>query len=97
MAHGARLEALAEKSRKFALNVDGAFYVDDSCIDCDVCRVTAPDSFTANEDAGHSYVYRQPRTPEERAHCLEALEECPVDAIGRDGESHEATSATARS
>jgi len=30
---------------------------------------------------------RQPRVPAEEAACLAALEECPVEAIGRDGEN----------
>ena len=76
---------MAEKTRKWTLNVDGAFYVDDSCIDCDCCRVIAPDCFTANEEGQHSFVYRQPETDEEREVCEEALRECPVDAIGKDG------------
>jgi hypothetical protein len=36
-------------------------------------------------DGGHSYVYKQPENPEEEARCKEALEGCPVEAIGNDG------------
>jgi ferredoxin len=66
-------------------NVAGAFYVDTSCIDCDVCRDIAPDNFTRQEKAGYSYVYRQPRSEQELSLCREALEACPVEAIGSDG------------
>lgn len=77
---------MAEKKDKWPLNVDGKFYVDEQCIDCDLCRETAPDFFTRNDDGGYSYVYKQPKTPEEIELCMEALEGCPVNAIGNDGE-----------
>jgi ferredoxin len=35
---------------------------------------------------GHTYVLKQPETPEEEALCKEAMEGCPVEAIGNDGE-----------
>jgi ferredoxin len=64
----------------------GKYYVDTQCIDCDVCRVTAPDNFQRNEDKGYSYVARQPETSEEEARCQEAMDSCPVEAIGSDGQ-----------
>ena len=66
-------------------NVTGGFYVDDQCIDCDLCRETAPANFTRNDDGGHSYVYKQPENDAEAALCKEAMEGCPVEAIGSDG------------
>ncbi len=77
---------MADKSDKWEDNVSGKFYVDEQCIDCDLCRETAPDYFTRNEDGGYSYVYKQPTTPEGIEECMEALEGCPVDAIGDDGD-----------
>lgn len=77
---------MADKNNKVALNVPGKWYVDTSCIDCDVCRTTAPNNFRANEDEGYSYVYKQPETPEEEAQCEEAKASCPVEAIGDDGD-----------
>lgn len=77
---------MADKNNKVALNVPGKWYVDTSCIDCDVCRTTAPNNFKANEDEGYSYVYKQPETPEEEAQCQEAKASCPVEAIGDDGD-----------
>ena len=38
-----------------------------------------------DEDEGHAYVSRQPASPEEEEQCIEALEGCPVEAIGDDG------------
>ena len=76
---------MAQYSNKYPDNVAGKFYVDDQCIDCDLCRETAPDNFTRNEDGGYSYVYKQPTSPQEEALCKEAMEGCPVEAIGQDG------------
>jgi ferredoxin len=76
---------MADPTDKVATNVSGPFYVDSQCIDCDLCRQTAPANFERNEDEGYSYVYKQPETREELEQCQEALEECPVEAIGRDG------------
>jgi ferredoxin len=77
---------MADRANKLAENVPGKFYVDDQCIDCDACRETAPRFFRRNDDRGYSYVYAQPTTPEEVASCQEALQGCPVEAIGEDGD-----------
>lgn len=75
---------MAELSDKLPDNVGGRFYVDRMCIDCDVCRDTAPANFTRNDENGYSYVYKQPNSPEELALCEEAMMACPVEAIGDD-------------
>ena len=66
-------------------NSPGRFYVDATCIDCDLCRETAPENFARQDREGYSFVTRQPDGPAEQAACLAALEECPVEAIGDDG------------
>ena len=76
---------MAELEDKYPDNVAGKFYVDEQCIDCDLCREIAPENFTRNEDEGYSFVYKQPENGEEEALCREALEGCPVEAIGDDG------------
>jgi len=76
---------MADAANKYPENVPGKFYVDDQCIDCDLCRETAPANFKRNDDGGHSYVYKQPETPDEEGLCKEAMEGCPVEAIGNDG------------
>ena len=78
---------MADLSEKLDLNVSGAFYVDSNCIDCDLCRQTAPENFERDEDEGYSFVFKQPENEEEEEQCREAMEECPVDAIGDDGKS----------
>jgi ferredoxin len=79
-------QAMADAANKYSQNITGAYYVDDQCIDCDLCRETAPANFTRDDDGGHSYVYKQPETDDERAQCEEAMAGCPVEAIGSDGE-----------
>lgn len=66
-------------------STEGAFYVDSACIDCDVCRETAPDNFTRSFKNAYSYVSKQPENETEAAACAEALACCPVEAIGDDG------------
>jgi ferredoxin len=76
---------MANRDDKYGDNAQGRFYVDTQCIDCDVCRVTAPANFTRQEDKGYSYVFKQPESPDEDAQCQEAMDSCPVEAIGNDG------------
>ncbi len=76
---------MANAANKYPENAAGKFYVDEQCIDCDLCRETAAANFKRNDDGGHSYVYKQPENPEEEALCKEAMEGCPVEAIGNDG------------
>ncbi len=77
---------MADNGDKNEKNVPGMFYVDSSCIDCDLCRESASDFFARDDDEGVSYVRKQPTTKEEIATCTEAMEGCPVSAIGDDGE-----------
>ncbi len=77
---------MAVLANKHKENVGGKYYVDDQCIDCDLCRETAPSNFTRSDDGGYSYVFKQPTTPEEEAQSKEAMEGCPVEAIGCDGQ-----------
>ncbi len=77
---------MADASAKYPENVPGKFYVDENCIDCDACRATAPDNFARDDEKGYSYVFKQPENETEASLCQEALEGCPVEAIGDDGE-----------
>jgi ferredoxin len=79
------LKYMADREDKNVENVSGKFYVDSQCIDCDLCRETAPNNFTRAEDEGYSYVFKQPENAEELAQSREAMEGCPVEAIGEDG------------
>lgn len=71
---------------RIADNVEGKFYVGDQCWVCDNCLHFAPANFERN-DAGDSYVKKQPETPEELAACREAMESCCTGTIFEDGDS----------
>lgn len=63
-------------------NVDGALYVDRSCIDCDLCRQLAPATFGRDDRRGQSVVRAQPRDGGELHRALTALVTCPTHSIG---------------
>jgi ferredoxin len=80
-----KVHFMADVANKYPENTGGKYYVDNQCIDCDLCRETAPDNFKRNDDGGYSFVYKQPENPDEEARCKEAKEGCPVEAIGDNG------------
>jgi ferredoxin len=66
-------------------NVKGQYYVDRSCLYCDLCRQIAPNNFREINEMGWAAVFKQPETPEEDKACREAMEGCPTESIGSDG------------
>jgi ferredoxin len=56
----------------------------DQCIDCDLCRETARANFKRNDDGGTATSIST-QSDAETALCKEAMEGCPVEAIGSDG------------
>jgi ferredoxin len=76
---------MVDRTQKVSENLAGPFYVDVTCIDCDLCRETAPLNFRRDQAGRRSYVYHQPADGSQEAACAAALEECPVEAIVRDG------------
>ncbi|MBL8619196.1 MAG: ferredoxin [Deltaproteobacteria bacterium] len=62
-----------------------SFYVDLECILCSVCSDAAPNNFRMSDAEDHDICYKQPETEEELRACYEAMENCPVEAIGDDG------------
>jgi len=77
---------MADKTMKWPDNVPGKFYVDEECILCSVCTDAAPDNFKMSDDEDHDVVFKQPENEDEMAACYEAMENCPVEAIGDDGD-----------
>jgi ferredoxin len=77
---------MADKNDKVSENVGGSYYVDQQCIACGLCPDEAPDNFKMSDDESHAFVYKQPDTESEKNESKNALEACPVDAIGDDGE-----------
>jgi ferredoxin len=82
-----KVKIMAAYKNRFEQNSPGRWYVDNECIDCDLCRETAPETFRRQDEIGYSVVFRQPQTPEELAQAEEARSGCPADAIGNDGAS----------
>ena len=76
---------MADKKNKYKENIPGAYYVDQECIACDACVMTAPDHFGMDEEDGHAFVIKQPSNEAQESLCQEAMEGCPVEAIGNDG------------
>jgi len=74
---------MARTALRLSENVSGPFFVDESCIDCAVCRHLDPAVF-ARSPRGLSFVARQPAAPEERTRALMALVACPTSSIGTD-------------
>ena len=73
---------MAELEDRYEDNVKGRYFVDEQCIDCDLCREEAPANFKRNEAEGYSYVYKQPENELEEKACTDAMDGCPVEAIG---------------
>jgi len=76
---------MADIANKYPENIAGTYFVDNQCIDCDLCRETAPANFKRNDDGGYSYVYKQPADEAEAKLCKDAMDGCPVEAIGNNG------------
>ncbi|MEO1147085.1 MAG: MBL fold metallo-hydrolase [Cyanobacteria bacterium J06638_22] len=71
---------MAHLQDRRAQNVEGDFYVDSSCIDCDTCRWMAPEIFSRTDS--QSSVHHQPGDEKERLAALQALLACPTASIG---------------
>src|SRR5215472_15518541 len=71
---------MANPTRAYSENVAGEFFVDETCIDCDLCRHIAPTVF---RDAGdYSVVFKQPVGDRELRRAEMALIACPTGSIG---------------
>jgi glyoxylase-like metal-dependent hydrolase (beta-lactamase superfamily II)/ferredoxin len=71
---------MADPKRKVPENIDGEFFVDRTCIDCDTCRQLAPEVFA--EGAQYSFVHAQPLDAAQKRAAIRALLACPVGSIG---------------
>ena len=71
---------MADPKQRLDTNVQGNFFVDATCINCDTCRQLAPDSF---QEVGEcSAVVIQPAGDEGLHRAYQALLACPVGSIG---------------
>lgn len=80
LASGAQM---ANRARAHPDNAPGAWFVDDSCSDCDASRQCAPALFRRVGE--QSVIARQPESAEEIAAATRALLACPSASIGVDG------------
>ncbi|KAJ0800110.1 putative metallo-beta-lactamase, ribonuclease Z/Hydroxyacylglutathione hydrolase [Helianthus annuus] len=85
-SQSSQLQALSKKKRR-PENVDGDFFVDHTCIDCDTCRWMAPEIFTRVGDM--SAVSKQPTCQDERLKALQALLSCPTSSISTEKPAHD--------
>jgi glyoxylase-like metal-dependent hydrolase (beta-lactamase superfamily II)/ferredoxin len=76
-------------------NTSGEFFVDDTCIDCGICRWVAPASFSRSERSGLSFVRAQPDSESGTLRALMALVACPTSSIGTEHHLDAATGAAA--
>jgi ferredoxin len=67
--------------RRLPGNVGGRFFTTDECDGCAYCASIAPDNFDFAKESNTYFVSRQPRNKAEEEDMLEAVEDCPVDAI----------------
>ncbi|MDB5386255.1 MAG: beta-lactamase domain protein [Planctomycetaceae bacterium] len=71
---------MANPQKRVPENVQGDFFVDSTCINCDACRQIAPLVF--GEATATSFVKTQPVVNTERRVALQALLACPTGSIG---------------
>jgi len=58
------------------------FRVGEACILCSICSAIAPEHFRTGASGDRCIVYEQPADDLALARCREAMDNCPVDAIG---------------
>ena len=73
---------MARERDRLPENAAGDFYVDTSCIDCDLCRQVAPHTFARSERKAQSIVSAQPADEAMQHRALMALVTCPTSSIG---------------
>jgi len=71
---------MANPKKRLPENIDGPFYVDSTCINCDTCRQLAPDVF--GDTGEFSFVQKQPEDETGRRAASRALLACPTGSIG---------------
>jgi ferredoxin len=90
-------ERITRRSDALAENMAGDFFVDSSCIDCDLCRQIAPAVFARGERIGQSYVAHQPASGRDQQRALMALVTCPTSyRVRRNARSDSLSTATPR-
>ena len=74
---------MADPARRHPDNAAGPWFVDVTCISCDTCTDISPEIF--GRDAARKAFVREYR-PDEADLFRAALESCPVEAVGDEGD-----------
>ena len=74
---------MADPARRHPRNAPGPWFVDTACISCDTCTDISPEIF-GRDEARKAYVREQ--RPAEADLFRAALESCPVEAVGDEGD-----------
>ncbi|MCR9142463.1 MAG: ferredoxin [bacterium] len=77
---------MADKNSKQPENAPGKWYVDTTCVPCHSCVDEAPNLLKYSDAEDYVYFDRQPENPEEEKAAQFALQACPTEAIGDDGD-----------
>lgn len=75
--------------QRVAQNVPGRFYVEWTCIYCALCVEIAPTIFREFNERGWAFVFRQPAIEAEERAVIEAVEGCPTESIGFNGDQYD--------
>jgi len=78
---------MARASARASENATGDIFVDDSCIDCETCRILAPAVFARSERLGQSIVARQPKGANDALRARMAIVSCPTSSIGSESKA----------
>jgi ferredoxin len=73
-------------SEQNSLKIAGRYYVDETCVHCDLCHEIAPEHFAIAPN-GEGFVCKQPSNDGEERQCQSAKVSCPVGAIQDDGQT----------
>jgi ferredoxin len=66
---------------KLPRNVPGKYFTTEQCDGCAYCASVAPHHFDYEKGSNTYFVCRQPNEGAEEEKILEAIEDCPLDAI----------------
>ncbi|MBI5472409.1 MAG: ferredoxin [Ignavibacteriae bacterium] len=67
-------------------NAAGKYFTTEECDGCAYCAAVAPENFDFDKPTNTYFIGKQPETPEEEEMVIEAMDDCPVDAIRREGD-----------
>jgi ferredoxin len=71
-------------AKKLPGNVEGKYFTTEDCDGCAYCAAVAPENFDFDRTSNTYFVSRQPVSEVEMEEVLEAMEDCPLDAIRDD-------------